>query len=84
MTGIFTMNSGVGPTMADTGALFNATAVSTPGGHANLLTTALSTNAWAAVKLAMRKQAELNSGERLGGWWCPSSCSCRRTWRTRR
>ena len=71
VAGIFTMNSGIGPTMTDTGALFNATAVSTPGGHANLLTTALSTNAWAAVKLAMRKQAELNSGERLGGLVVP-------------
>ena len=58
VAGIFTMNSGVGPTMTDTGALFNATAVSTLGrGTRNLLTTALSTNAWAAVKLAMRKQA---------------------------
>jgi hypothetical protein len=71
VAGLFTMNSGVGPTMADGGALFNATAVSTPGGHANLLTTALSANAWAAVKLAMRKQAELNSGERLGGLVVP-------------
>jgi hypothetical protein len=38
---VFTDNSGVGPTMADTGALFNATAVTTAGEHANLLTTAL-------------------------------------------
>ena len=36
---IFTDNAGVGPTLADTGALFNATAVTTAGGHANLLTT---------------------------------------------
>jgi hypothetical protein len=71
VAGLFTMNSGVGPTMADGGALFNATAGTTPGGHANLLTTALSANAWAAVKLAMRKQAELNSGERLGGLVVP-------------
>ena len=40
---IFTDNAGIGPTMADTGALFNATAVTTAGGHANLRTTALST-----------------------------------------
>ena len=71
VAGIFTMNSGIGPTMADGGALFNATASSTPGGHANLLTAALSANAWTAVKLAMRKQAELNSGERLGGLVVP-------------
>jgi hypothetical protein len=66
ISAIFTDNSGVGPTMSDTGALFNATAVSTTGGHANLLTTALSWTAWEAVKVAMMKQPELNSGERLG------------------
>ena len=63
---IFTSNSDTGPTMADTGALFNATAVSSSGGHANLLTTALSISAWRAVKLAMMKQAEVNSSTRLG------------------
>ena len=41
VSAVFTANSGAGPTMADTGALFNATAVTTSGGHANLLTTAL-------------------------------------------
>jgi hypothetical protein len=39
---IFTSNSGIGPAMSDTGALFNTTAATTAGGHANLLTTALS------------------------------------------
>ncbi len=63
---IFTTASDLGPTMTDTGTLFNATAVSTAGGHANLLTTALSWTAWEAVKVAMMKQPELNSGERLG------------------
>ncbi len=55
---IFTANSGIGPTMADTGALFNNTAVTTAGGHANLLTTALGTDftAWNAVAAAMFKQ----------------------------
>ncbi len=43
---IFTANGGVGPTMADGGALFNATAVTTAGGHANLGTSALSADAW--------------------------------------
>jgi hypothetical protein len=71
VSSIFTSSSGVGPTMTDTGALFNATAVATPGGHANLLTAALSSAAWTAVKLAMRKQTELNSGERLGGLVVP-------------
>ena len=71
VSGIFTDNSGIGPTMADTGALFNATAVSTTGGHANLLTTALSHAQYQVVRLAMVKQAELNSGERLGSLTAP-------------
>ncbi len=52
---IFTQASGAGPTMTDTGALFNATAQTTAGGHINLLTTALGTDytAWNAVALAM-------------------------------
>jgi len=55
---IFTSNSGAGPTMADTGALFNSTAQTTAGGHINLLTTALGTDytAWNAVALAMYKK----------------------------
>lgn len=55
---IFTMNSGAGPTMSDGGALFNATAQTTAGGHINLLTTALGTDytAWKAVALAMFKK----------------------------
>lgn len=55
---IFTSNSGAGPTLNDTGALFNATAVTTKGGHANLLTTALGTDytAWNAVATAMYNQ----------------------------
>lgn len=52
---IFTQASGAGPTLADTGALFNATAVTTAGGHANLLTTALGTDyvAWNAAAAAL-------------------------------
>jgi hypothetical protein len=55
---IFTQNSAAGPTMADGGALFNATAVTTVGGHANLLTTALGAvyTAWEAVAAAMYNQ----------------------------
>jgi hypothetical protein len=55
---IFTTASGAGPTLADTGALFNATAVTTAGGHANLLTTALGTDytAWNALSAAVYNQ----------------------------
>ncbi len=55
---IFTQASGAGPTMTDTGALFNSTAQTTAGGHVNLLTTALGTDytAWKAVALAMFKK----------------------------
>ena len=55
---IFTTNSAAGPTLADTGALFNSTAVTTAGGHANLLTTALGTDyvAWNAVAKAVFDQ----------------------------
>src|SRR5512141_884136 len=58
---IFTQASGAGPTMADTGALFNAVAVTTKGGHANLLTTAIGTDftAWDAVSAAMYNQPML-------------------------
>jgi hypothetical protein len=55
---LFTSSSGAGPTLSDTGALFNATAVTTKGGHLNLLTTALGTDltAWRAVETAMYMQ----------------------------
>lgn len=55
---VFTANSGAGVTMSDTGALFNATAQTTKGGHINLLTTALGTDytAWNAVATAMFKK----------------------------
>ena len=58
---IFTDNAAIGPTMADTGALFNNTAVTTLGGHKNLLTTALGTDyvAWDAAALAMYDQPML-------------------------
>jgi len=56
---IFTANAGVGPTMADTGALFNATAVTTAGGHANLLTTELAADSWDAACLAVYNQPML-------------------------
>lgn len=56
---IFTANSGVGPTMADGGALFNSTAVTSAGGHANLLTTALSASQWDTVQAAVYNQPSL-------------------------
>jgi len=56
---IFTANAGVGPTMADTGALFNANAVTAGGGHANLLTTALDITAWEAACQAVYNQPML-------------------------
>lgn len=56
---IFTDAAGAGPTMADTGALFNATAVTTVGGHANLLTTALAAAEWDVVSRAVYNQPML-------------------------
>lgn len=56
VAGIFTQASGVGPTMADGGVLFNATAVTTAGGHLNLLTTALAAAAWETVCTAVYNQ----------------------------
>ncbi|MGA2505601.1 MAG: hypothetical protein ABSG01_16085, partial [Anaerolineales bacterium] len=55
---IFTQAAGAGPTMADTGALFNANAVTGAGGHKNLLTTALGTDyaAWEVVAQAVYNQ----------------------------
>jgi hypothetical protein len=58
---IFTTNTKAGPVMADGGALFNNTAVTSATGHANLLTTAIGTDyvAWNAVALAMYNQPML-------------------------
>ena len=53
---IFTMNAGAGPVLADGGNLFNATAMTTVGGHQNLLTTALSGAQWEVVKTAVYNQ----------------------------
>lgn len=56
---IFTDNAGIGPTLADTGALFNSTAVTTAGGHLNLLTTALAAAEWEVVSRAVYNQPML-------------------------
>jgi len=64
---VFTVNSATGPVLGTTGALFNATAVTSAGGHANLLTTALAYAAFSAARTAMRKQTDqlLGAGEKL-------------------
>ncbi len=64
VSAVFTESAGVGPALADGKALFHAD-------HGNLGTTALSAASWAAARLAMRKQTELNSGERLGALTSP-------------
>jgi len=56
---IFSQSSGAGPTMADGGALFNATAVTNAGGHANLLTGALTASTWDTVSAAIYNQPML-------------------------
>ena len=61
---IFSDNSGVGPTMSDNLALFHST-------HGNLGSSPLSFTSWEATRIAMRKQTELNSGERLGALTAP-------------
>jgi hypothetical protein len=59
---LLTSASGAGPTLGDTGALFNATAVTTAGGHANLTAsgTAISVDSIGVGRAAMRKQVSLD------------------------
>ncbi len=68
ISAIFTANSGVGPNIyyddSSQRALFHSS-------HSNLGTTAFSWSALSATRTAMRKQTELNSGERLGGLTAP-------------
>jgi len=59
VSALFTANSGIGPTLADGGALFNATAVTSAGGHANLRTVALSAGEWDTVCTAVYNQPML-------------------------
>ena len=67
VSAVFTTNSAAGPQLADGGALFNATAIGTPGGHVNLLTTALSHAQFSVVRTAMSKQTDqaLGAGRKL-------------------
>ena len=59
---LLTSNSGVGPTLGDTGALFNATAVTTAGGHANYTSsgTAIDVTSIGVGRAMMRKQVSLD------------------------
>ncbi len=68
VAGIFTEGSGAGPEMADGEALFNGTAVSSAGGHANLGSTALSADSWEAACTAVYNQPMLvkNSAGKYG------------------
>lgn len=65
---VFTANSDVGPTLADTYALFQN------ANHANIGSTALSLVSWRATKILMMKQTELHSAERLGALTAPRFC----------
>ena len=56
---IFSANAGVGPTLSDSGVLFNTSAVTSAGGHANLRTAALSASEWDTVQVAIYKQPML-------------------------
>ena len=62
---VFTSNTGAGVAMSDTNYLYDAS------NHANRGSTAFSHAAYVATKLAMMKQTELNSGERLAGLMRP-------------
>lgn len=67
VSGVFTTNTAAGPVLSDTGALFNATATTSAGGHLNLLTAQLSFTAFNAARSAMLKQTDqpLGAGSRL-------------------
>ncbi len=62
VSSVFTCNTATGPVLGTSGALFNATATTSTGGHANLLTAALSLTAYSAARLAMSKQTDQISG----------------------
>jgi hypothetical protein len=59
---LLTSASGAGPTLGDGGALFNATAITTAGGHANLTSsgTAISVDSLGVGRAAMKKQQSLD------------------------
>lgn len=60
---VFTVNTNAGPLLVGSaGNLFNATATTSSGGHANLLTSPLSFSAYDAARTAMRKQQSGDAG----------------------
>jgi len=64
VSAIFTDNTGTGPTLADSTALFDA-------GRSNLGTAALTWATYVAARVAMQKMTEVNSSERLGALTAP-------------
>lgn len=63
---LIAQNSGAGPTMSDTGILFNSTAITTPGGHANRAAYAAPTVALLdAARVAMKKQKDPSQNDFL-------------------
>ena len=67
VSAVFTVNTHAGPVLSDTGALFNNTALTTGGGHANLLTGGLSYAEFLTIRTAMKKQRDqpLGVGRKL-------------------
>lgn len=61
-------NAGLGPTLTDTGTLFNATAVTTAGGHANYVSsgTVIGNTSLGVAVAAMKNQMDLSLLEYVG------------------
>lgn len=63
---LLAQNSGAGPTMSDSGILFNTTAITTGGGHANRVAYAAPTVALLdGARVAMKKQKDPSQNEFL-------------------
>ena len=63
---LIAQNAGAGPTMTDGGALFNTTAITSAGGHANRVAYAAPTVALLdAARVAMKKQKDPSQNEYL-------------------
>lgn len=63
---LLALNAGAGPTMSDTGILFNSTAITTPGGHANRAAYAAPTVALIdAGRQAMASQMDIGRNDYL-------------------
>jgi len=59
---VWMTNSAAGPVLGTGGNLFNATALTSAAGHCNLLTAALSYEAYIAARTAMMKQTDMDLG----------------------